>query len=74
MTLMSDEERSSNRIKYVTDNVLMEPSLKHSQIQQLEDQLVTEAQENLRLLRGRIGKDTVFDHRPPLLEQPLVRS
>lgn len=69
MTLLSDEERSNYSIRYVTDNVLMEPSLKHSQLRQLESQLVTESQENLRLLRGRIGKDTIFDHRPQLLEQ-----
>ena len=45
MTLLSDEERSNYSIRYVTDNVLMEPSLKHSQLRQLESQLVTESQD-----------------------------
>ena len=63
MTLLSDEERSNYSIRYVTDNVLMEPSLKHSQLRQLESQLVTESQvgvENAAVsqqkIRKKIGK------------------
>ena len=54
MTLLSDEERSNYSIRYVTDNVLMEPSLKHSQLRQLESQLVTESQVGAESSRSKM--------------------
>ena len=45
MTLMSDKERNKYPIDYVAHNVLMEASLKPSQIRYLEDQLVNEQQD-----------------------------
>eukprot|EP00438_Fugacium_kawagutii_P015878 Skav206402 [mRNA] locus=scaffold2210:48295:63478:+ [translate_table: standard] len=50
MTLLSDEERREHPIKHVANNVLMEPSMRPSQLRQLTNTLVLEAQE-----KGRHG-------------------
>lgn len=67
--LLSEEERKQIAINPVTANVLMEAPMKPALVQKLKDQLVVDSQENLRLLRGRNGKETSFDQRSALLHQ-----
>jgi centrosomal protein CEP76 len=74
LPLLSELEKQTLAYNLISQEVLLEPQIGPDKIMKLEEVLVTEMEENMRLARRREGKDTIFDKGPHIvsvLEQYL---
>ncbi|CAJ1335623.1 unnamed protein product [Effrenium voratum] len=66
---LSSEDEQNLHFQPICPNVSVQPELKPSIIDELQDDLRTEMMQNLQLYRGKKGMDTMFDHNEELMQQ-----
>ncbi|CAE7368479.1 DRC7 [Symbiodinium natans] len=66
---LNDDDEKNLNFQPICPNVSVQPELRPSIIDDLQDDLRTEMMQNLQLYRGKKGMDTMFDHNEELMQQ-----